>query len=98
MRIKRHIRKAIRKLPLAGAVAGLALMLHSCGEAEAEPQPDPAEVQRFLAEIEADEQLISGEAKRKPGHEKRILNIVQGATVRTPSDASINRLGSTLAG
>jgi hypothetical protein len=95
---KRLFRKAIRKLPLAGVVAGAALMLYSCGQAEADPQADPAEVQRYLDQIEADQRLISGEAKPKAGHEKRIKNLVEGAVTRAPSDAALNRLEAAVAG
>lgn len=95
---KRRLSKAIRRLPLAGAIAGLGFLLHSCTEAEAEPQPDPKAVQRFLAQMEADEQLISGEARKKKGYEKRIRSLVESAAVRAPSDASLNRLETAVAG
>lgn len=95
---KAFLRKAIRKLPLAAAAAGATLILHGCGEAEADPKADPAEVQRYLAQIEADERLIAGEAKRKEGHEKRLRQMVEGAATRAPSDASINRIETVVAG
>ncbi|MBA3676727.1 MAG: hypothetical protein H0W74_04910 [Sphingosinicella sp.] len=95
---KAFFRKAIRKLPLVVAMSGAALALYSCGEAEAEPKADPAQVQLYLEQIDADERLISGEAKRKEGHEKRIRQLVEGAATRAPSDASINKIETVVAG
>jgi uncharacterized protein (DUF849 family) len=94
---KAFLRKTLRKLPLAMAAAGAAFALHSCGKAEAEPKADPAVVQQYLEQIEADERMIAGEAKRKEGHEKRIKQLVEGAATRTPSDASLNKIETVLA-
>lgn len=78
-------------------IAG-AVLLHSCGDAEPEPQADPAEVQRFLAQIEAEHQSAEGEADRKKGYEKRLRNLVEGAAIRSPSEASINKIETVVAG
>jgi hypothetical protein len=97
MNKNRRLPKAIRRLPLAGAAAAAVFLLHSCGRAEAGPQPDPAEVQRFLARMDA-EQFAAGEAQRKKGHEKRIKNLVEGAMTRAPSDSVINKLETVVVG
>lgn len=68
------------------------MTLHACSRAEAEPQADPAQVEAYLSQIEAEEALISGEAKPKRAQERTIRNLVEGAVTRAPSDAAINRL------
>ena len=92
MRKKPRLYKAMRKLPLILAAGAGAITLHACSRAEAEPTPDPAQVQAYLSQIEAEEALISGEAKPKQAQERTIRNLVEGAVVRAPSDAAINRL------
>lgn len=79
------------------AAAGAALMLHSCGKAEAEQKADPVVVQHYLEQLQADEQMISGE-KPKAGHKKRIKSLVEGAATRAPSDATLNKLETVVAG
>lgn len=90
--------KAVRRLPAFGALAAGAILVHGCTRAEAEPQPDPAEVQRFLAEVEAEHQRLKGEADAKKGHEKRLRNLLEGAATRAPSDASINKIERVVVG
>jgi hypothetical protein len=94
---KAFLRKTRRRLPLAVAAAGAALMLHSCGKAEAEQKADPVAVQRYLDQIEADEQMILGE-KKKAGPEKRIKSLVEGAATRAPSEATLNKLETVVSG
>ena len=84
-------------MPLLLVAGTTGLALHACGRAEAEPQADPAQVQAYLAQIEAEERLITGEAKRKQAHERTIRNFVEGAATRAPSDAAINRLETVVA-
>lgn len=92
MKRKRHLVRNLTRLPVILAAAGSAVMLHACGRAEAEPKPDPAEVQLFLAELEQREAAAGAEAGRKAGEAKRIRNIVEGAAKRAPSESMVNRL------
>jgi hypothetical protein len=89
--------RALRRLPLMIAAGGAALTLHACTRAEAEPQADPAQVQAYLAQMEAEERLITGEAKPKQTQQRAIHNLVEGAAVRAPSEAAINRLEKVVA-
>jgi hypothetical protein len=98
MRKKLRLSRVLRRLPLVIAAGTTALALHACGRAEAEPQADPVQVQAYLDQIEAEERLISGEARAKKPAEKTIINMVQGAAVRAPSEASINGIESAVAG
>lgn len=66
--------------------------MQSCGDSRPEPRPDPAEVQRFLTQLDARYQTLDGEAERKAGHEKRIRNLIEGAATRAPSEAAINKI------
>lgn len=88
----------MRKWPVALVAGTTALTLHACGTAEAEPRADPAKVQAYLEQVEAEERLIAGEAERKEAHERTIRNMVEGAAVRAPSEAAINRLETVVIG
>ena len=87
----------LRQLPLAVAAGAAAIALHACGRAEAEPQADPVQVQAYLDRVQAEQELASGEARAQKPAEKTIINMVQGAAVRAPSEASINRLETAVA-
>lgn len=89
---KRRLSRTMRKLPLPILAGATALALHACGRAEAEPKADPAQVKAYLEQVEAEERLITGEAKPKQASERTIRNLVEGAAVRAPSEAAINRL------
>ena len=79
-------------------VAGTtALTLHACTRAEAEPQADPVQVQAYLEQLEAEERLISGEAKPKQAQDRTVRNLFESATVRAPSEAAINKLETVVA-
>ena len=96
MRKKLRLSRSLRHLPLVIAAGAGALVLHACGKAEAEPKADPAEVQAYLKQLEAEERLIVGDPKpKKPS--KTIVNLVQGAAVRAPSEASLNRIETAVA-
>lgn len=96
MRKRAHLSRTLRQLPLVVVAGASALALHACGRAEAEPQADPAQVQAYLDQLQAEERLITGEAKpNKQG--RTIVNMVQGAAVRAPSEASINRIETAVA-
>ena len=77
---------------MAGSLLTGALLIQSCGDSPPEPRPDPAEVQKFLTELDERYQQLDGEAERKAGHEKRLRNLVEGAATRSPSEASINKI------
>jgi hypothetical protein len=94
---KLRFSRMLRRLPLAIAAGATALALHACGRAEAEPQADPAQVQAYLDQVEAEERLISGDSKPKRPQAKAIRNLVEGAAVRAPSEAAINRIESAVA-
>lgn len=98
MRKKLRISRTLRGLPLVAAAATAAFALHAGGRAEAEPQADPVAVQAYLDQIDAEQRLISGEAQATNPADKTIRNLVEGAAVRAPSDASINRLETAVAG
>ena len=87
----------LRRLPLVVAAGTTAIALHACGRAEAEPQADPVQVQAYLDQVEAEERLISGEGQPKRAKVKAIRNLVEGAAVRAPSEAAINRIESSVA-
>ncbi len=98
MRKKLRLSRTLRRLPLVAAAATTALALHACGRAEAEPQADPVQVQAFLDQVEAEQRLIAGEARARSPADKTIRNLVEGATVRAPSEAAINRLETAVVG
>lgn len=96
MRKKPRLSSLLRRLPLALAAGGAALALHACGRAEAEPRADPAQVQAYLDRLDEESQLAAGEAApKKPS--RTIVNLVQGAAVRAPSEASLNRIETAVA-
>lgn len=97
LRLSRYAKK---RLTIAGTLLGVGLMLHSCGEEEPVPEADPAAVQRFLAQLEASETVagVDAEEKEKDGSEKRIINLVEDAAERAPSEATINRIETVVAG
>lgn len=97
MRRKVFLRKAIKRVWLAGTAVGAAFALHACTDVEAQPRPDPAEVQRFLDQLEATGGFASGEAQRKDGSARSIRRLVEGAAVRAPSTPTINRLETVVA-
>jgi len=88
----------LRQLPLMLAVGATGVGLSACGRAEAEPQADPVKVQAYLDRVEAEQRLAAGEARPKKAAEKTIINMVQGAAVRAPSEAAINRLETAVVG
>lgn len=98
MKRLRFSRYAKTRLKLAGALVGAGLMLHSCGEAEAEPKADPREVQLFLSQMENGERASVAEEEAQDGDGKRLRNIVQDAATRAPSDAMVNRIETVVAG
>ena len=75
-----------------------AFALHACGRAEAEPRPDPQAVVTYLAQIEAREAEEARAARdhRKASAAKGIRRFVEGAAVRAPSDAVINRIENSV--
>lgn len=80
---------------------GAGVMLHSCGEAEAEPQADPTEVQRFLSNLESahlDSPVAEDDDQTRDGGERSIRNFVEGAATRAPSNSTINRLETVVVG
>jgi hypothetical protein len=95
---KLHLSRVMRRLPLIIVAGGTALSLHACTRAEAEPQADPAHVRAYLEQLEAEDRLITGEARPKQARDRTIRNLVEGATVRAPSEASINRLETAVIG
>jgi hypothetical protein len=97
MRSKVRLSRLLRKLPLLMAAGTTALALHACGRAEAEPQADPVQVQAYLDQVDREERLISGEKKSERPQGKAIRNLVEGAAVRAPSEAAINRIESAVA-
>ncbi|HEX8215685.1 MAG TPA: hypothetical protein VF582_09490 [Allosphingosinicella sp.] len=96
MKKKLRLSRTLRQVPLVIAAGATAFALHACGRAEAEPQADPVQVQAYLDQVEAEERLISGEDKLKRAQGKAIRNLVEGAAVRAPSEAAINRLESAV--
>ncbi len=98
MRKKRPLSRTLRRLPLVAAAATTVFALHACGRAEAEPQADPVAVQAYLDQVEAEQRLVAGEARATNPADKTIRNLVESATVRAPSEASINRLETAVAG
>ena len=98
MRKKLRLSRMLRRLPLLLAAGTTALALHACGRAEAEPQPDPAQVQAYLDQVEAEERLVASGAKQGQVKAKTIRNLVESAAIRAPSDPAINRLEKAVAG
>lgn len=92
MKRKSRLVRSLIRLPVLAAVAGSAILLHGGSRAEAEPKPDPAAVQNFLAELDRREAAAGAEADRKAGESRRIRNIVEGAAKRAPSEPMVNRI------
>lgn len=92
MKRKGRLARSLTRIPILLGVAGSAILLHGGSRAEAEPQPNPAVVQNFLAELERREAAAGGEADRKAGETRRIRNIVEGAAKRAPSEPMVNRI------
>lgn len=89
----------IRAVPLFAAACSAVFALDAFGRAEAEPQPDPREVQAYLAKIDSDAAAAErARDHRKASAEKRIRNFVEGAATRAPSDALLNRIETAVAG
>ena len=86
---KRRLSRTLRRLPLAIVAGTTAIALHACGRAEAEPQADPVQVQAYLDRVEAEQLLISGEARATKPADKTIRNLVESAAVRAPSDSCL---------
>ena len=95
MRKKLRIRKVLGRFALIGAAVGVGAIANASGQAEADPKPDPAEVTLFLDRLERGP---AEEAERRKGYEKRLLNVVEDAANRAPSDAMINRIEKSVIG
>ena len=91
MKRRRVIRKARKPVAFGILLSASALMLHTRGGAEAAPQPDPAEVQRFLIQLE-EEQAVQQTAAANSNRGKRLHNLVESAATRAPSAAMISQL------
>lgn len=101
MKRLRFSRYAKKRLKIAGALIGAGLMLHSCGDTRAEPRADPEEVRSFLTQMEASHRASSidgEEGEARDGSGKRLRNFVEGAATRAPSDATVNRIETVVAG
>ncbi len=98
MRKQLRLSRTLRRLPLVAAAATTAFALHACGRAEAEPQADPVQVQAYLDKVEAEQQLLAGEARATNPKDRTIRNLVEGAATRAPSEAAINRLETVVVG
>lgn len=87
--------KFLYKIPLVAAAFGCTALLYGGNTAEAEPRPDPVQVQRFLASLEAEQPLET--RKPKGGEVKRIQQLVETGAVRAPSVPVINKLETVVA-
>lgn len=98
MKRLRLSRYAKTRLKLAGILLGGALALHSCGDTEPVPTADPAEVERFLATMEASQPAFAaGDQDERDGDGKQLRNFVEGAAVRAPSVATVDRIETVVA-
>jgi hypothetical protein len=95
---RRKNRSTFGFMAVAVASVSAAVSLLTFGEGPAEAAPDPAAVQRYLAELEAAQPSgPAGDDERKSGRGENIRKMVEGAAVRAPSGSVINGIEAALA-
>lgn len=76
------------------------MSLIAFGEEPAQASPDPVVVQRYLAQLEAEQLSQSPSEKtqqKKGGRGESIRKVVEGAAVRAPTGSVINGIEAALA-
>lgn len=85
-------------MAVAVASASALVSLLTFGEEPAQAAPDPAAVQRYLADLEASQPIgDDADEQKKSGRGESIRKVVEGAAVRAPSGSVINGIEAALA-